>query len=134
MNIHKVIFAGLLTSFSLAQANPVSLKSAEPTPMESVASIVEPIGKELVTLTSLPARPAMIKPANEMMAAGSDSAARKPVVTSAGMARNVQIEVDAPVATNSVAAPSKPMQENDINMFLLAGLMIGAIMLRRRAE
>ncbi len=134
MNIHKVIFAGLLTSFSLAQANPSTLKSAEPTPIDSVASIVEPIGKELVTLTSLPARPAIITPANDMMAGSPDSAARKPVVASAGMARNVQLEVDAPVANASTAAQTKPIQENDINMFLLAGLMIGAIMLRRRAE
>lgn len=132
MNIQKVIFLGLLSSVSFAQANP-SLKATEPTPIEAVARIVEPIGKELVTLTSLPARSGSIKPASEMIATSSDSAARKPVVTNAGMARNVQIEVDAPVAT-AIQVQNRPIQENDINMLLLAGLMVGAIMLRRRAE
>ena len=130
MIIHKVIFAGLLASFSLAQANPVALKRAEPNPIESVANIVTPIGKELVGLTSLPEKQAVKQVTNDMVVSTANAIAA-PVVTSAGMARSVHIEVDAPAAA---PAPAKPIKENDINMFLLAALMVGAIMLRRRAE
>lgn len=134
MIIHKVIFAGLVASFSLAHANPVALKSAETNPIESVANIVKPIGKELTGLTSLPEKPAAIHTTNDMVVASSDGVARAPTVTSGGMVRNINIEVDAPIAQSGASAAPAPIKENDINMFLLLALLVGAILLRRRAE
>ncbi len=128
MTIKKVIFAGLLASATLAHANPAVLKNTETNAIESVANMVKPIGKEIAGLTAMP------PPSVAVTAVRDSAAAPAAALTNVGMVRNVNIEVDAPIVAASASVPAAPIQENDINMFLLLALLVGAILLRRRAE